>query len=178
MEPLSQQPPPFKLFSFCFVVLIFPICVFVWVCVYYMYCSIASLFEGDLFVYFAPLFQRCCNTWCSMWLRLDLTAAKDDQCDQIAREFILYFAFFNKENSPTCAQNLPKLAQKCQILNERFQNGQSSLTVCQSGEYLPNLVSLKMTPTKVKWTMKKATAKLANIFASFFLLLDIYFVQF
>ena len=31
----------------------------------------------------------------------------------------------------------------CQILNEPFQNGQSFLTVCQSGEISPNLVTLQ-----------------------------------
>ena len=37
------------------------------------------------------------------------------------------------------AQNISKF---CQIPNEPFQNGQSFVTVCQSGEILPNLVTL------------------------------------
>ena len=35
-----------------------------------------------------------------------------------------------------------KISKLCQILNELFQNGQSFLTLCQSGEISPNLVTL------------------------------------
>ena len=34
------------------------------------------------------------------------------------------------------------ISKFCQILNEAFQNGQSFLTACQSGEISPNLVTL------------------------------------
>ena len=39
--------------------------------------------------------------------------------------------------------NFAKISsKKCQILIERFLKGQRSLTVCQRGEFSPNLVTL------------------------------------
>ena len=48
------------------------------------------------------------------------------------------------------------ISKFCQILNAAFRNGQSFLTVCQSGEISPNVVTLW---PSAEWMMDDAGAK-------------------
>ena len=64
------------------------------------------------------------------------------QCDQMARLLVQYLATYNNKIFPNIIK-IAKIGSKfCQRLRKSFKNYSRLLKYCQSGEILPNLVTL------------------------------------
>lgn len=84
------------------------------------------------------------------------------QCDQIARLFIQYWAIYSNANLPERIKNAQVNSKFCQILSIAIKIWKKTSNICQNDNILLNLVSLRISLLPTLLVVMIATYLLPN----------------